>query len=62
MSVKNYITDEENTGKRLDLFISENEVDMSRSFVQGIIEKQQVKVNNQIKKSNYKLRLNDEVR
>lgn len=61
MSVKNYIIDEENTGKRLDLFISENEVDMSRSFVQGIIEKQQVKVNNQIKKSNYKLKLNDEV-
>lgn len=61
MSVKNYIIDEENTGKRLDLFISENEVDMSRSFVQGIIEKQQVKVNNQIKKSNYKLRVKDEV-
>ncbi|HAK43348.1 MAG TPA: RNA pseudouridine synthase [Clostridium sp.] len=61
MSVKNYIIDEENTGKRLDLFISENEVDMSRSFVQGIIEKQQVKVNNQIKKSNYKLRIKDEV-
>ncbi|WP_346890235.1 RluA family pseudouridine synthase [Clostridium sp. UBA1056] len=61
MSVKNYIIDEENTGKRLDLFISENEADMSRSFVQGIIEKQQVKVNNQIKKSNYKLRIKDEV-
>lgn len=61
MGVKNYIIDEENTGRRLDLFISENEVDMSRSFVQGIIEKQQVKVNNQIKKSNYKLRLKDEV-
>jgi 23S rRNA pseudouridine1911/1915/1917 synthase len=61
MSVKNYIIDEENAGKRLDLFISENEADMSRSFVQGIIEKQQVKVNNQIKKSNYKLRLEDEV-
>lgn len=61
MSVKNYIIDEENTGKRLDLFISENKADMSRSFVQGIIEKQQVKVNNQIKKSNYKLRIKDEV-
>ncbi|WP_346913475.1 RluA family pseudouridine synthase [Clostridium sp.] len=61
MDVKNYIIDEENTGKRLDLFISENEVDMSRSFVQGIIEKQQVKVNCQIKKSNYKLRIGDQV-
>ncbi len=42
MDFKNYIIEEENVGKRLDLFVSENEVDMSRSFVQGIIEKQQV--------------------
>lgn len=61
MGFKNYTIEEENVGKRLDLFVSENEVDMSRSFVQGIIEKQQVKVNGQIKKSNYKLRLGDQV-
>lgn len=62
MDFKNYTIEEENVGKRLDLFVSENEVDMSRSFVQGIIEKQQVKVNGQIKKSNYKLRVGDQVR
>ncbi|MEW8993011.1 RluA family pseudouridine synthase [Clostridium sp.] len=61
MDVKNYTIDEENVGKRLDLFVSEKEVEMSRSFVQGIIEKQQVKVNCQIKKSNYKLRIGDQV-
>lgn len=61
MDFKNYTIEEENVGKRLDLFISENEVDMSRSFVQGIIEKQQVKVNGQIKKNNYKLRVGDQV-
>jgi 23S rRNA pseudouridine1911/1915/1917 synthase len=61
MDARNYIIDEENLGKRLDIFLSENEIDMSRSFVQGIIEKQQVKINGQIKKSNYKLRLKDEV-
>ncbi|HCO74513.1 MAG TPA: RNA pseudouridine synthase [Clostridium sp.] len=61
MDFKNYTIEEENVGKRLDLFVSENEVDMSRSFVQGIIEKQQVKVNEQIKKSNYKLRVGDQV-
>lgn len=61
MDFKNYTIEEENVGKRLDLFVSENEVDMSRSFVQGIIEKQQVKVNGQIKKSNYKLRGGDQV-
>lgn len=61
MNFKNYTIEEGNVGKRLDLFVSENEVDMSRSFVQGIIEKQQVKVNGQIKKSNYKLRVGDQV-
>ncbi|HAR86601.1 MAG TPA: RNA pseudouridine synthase [Clostridium sp.] len=61
MDFKNYTIEEENVRKRLDLFVSENEVDMSRSFVQGIIEKQQVKVNGQIKKSNYKLRVGDKV-
>lgn len=61
MDFKNYTIEEENVGKRLDLFVRENEVDMSRSFVQGIIEKQQVKVNGQIKKSNYKLRVGDQV-
>ena len=61
MDFKNYTIEEENVGKRLDLFISENDVDMSRSFVQGIIEKQQVKVNGQIRKSNYKLKVGDRV-
>ncbi|WP_346896005.1 RluA family pseudouridine synthase [Clostridium sp. UBA7503] len=61
MDFKNYTIEEKNVGKRLDLFVSENEVDMSRSFVQGIIEKQQVKVNGHIKKSNYKLRIGDQV-
>ncbi len=61
MDFKNYTIEEENVGKRLDLFVSENEVDMSRSFVQGIIEKKQVKVNGHIKKSNYKLRIGDQV-
>ncbi|WP_346937673.1 RluA family pseudouridine synthase [uncultured Clostridium sp.] len=61
MDVKNYTIDEENVGKRLDLFVSEKELEMSRSFVQGIIEKQQVKVNCQIKKSNYKLKIGDQV-
>ncbi|GAA0767461.1 RluA family pseudouridine synthase [Clostridium subterminale] len=61
MDVKNYTIDEENEGKRLDLFVSEKELEMSRSFVQGIIEKQQVKVNCQIKKSNYKLKIGDQV-
>lgn len=50
---------EENT--RLDLFISTKFQDMSRSYIQGIIENGGAKVNNNHKKSNYKLRVNDEV-
>lgn len=61
MDLEKYIIDEDNVGKRLDLFVSEVSENMSRSFAQGIIEKQKVKVNDKIKKSNYKLKLNDEV-
>lgn len=61
MDLEKYVIDENNVGKRLDLFVSEASENMSRSFAQGIIEKQNVKVNDKIKKSNYKLKLNDEV-
>lgn len=50
---------EENT--RLDLFISTKFQDKSRSYIQGIIENGGAKVNSKHKKSNYKLRINDEV-
>ncbi|WP_010292314.1 RluA family pseudouridine synthase [Clostridium senegalense] len=51
--------DEDNINKRLDLFISENLEGKSRSYVQGLIEDEKVKVNEKIKKSNYKLKLED---
>lgn len=51
--------DEDNINKRLDLFISENLDGKSRSYVQGLIEDEKVKVNEKIKKSNYKLKLED---
>ncbi len=61
MKLENYIIDEEHACKRLDVFISEIHDNMSRSYAQGIIEKEQVRVNNKIKKSNYKLKLKDQV-
>ncbi|AGK97719.1 RluA family pseudouridine synthase [Clostridium pasteurianum] len=50
---------EENT--RLDVFVSTKLQDKSRSYIQGIIEDGGVQVNNKCKKSNYKLKINDEV-
>lgn len=50
-----------NDTKRLDVFLKEKFEDKSRSYIQGIIENANVKVNDKLKKSNYKLKLNDEV-
>ncbi|WP_026881293.1 RluA family pseudouridine synthase [Clostridium akagii] len=44
---------------RLDVFISNNFEDKSRSYIQGIIELGNAKVNGRLKKSNYKLKYNE---
>lgn len=46
-------------GVRLDIFLSTYYKDKSRSYIQGIIETENVQVNGKIKKSNYKLKLKD---
>lgn len=61
METKLYTVEEEMIGKRLDVFVTENYEEMSRSFVQGLIEKGNIKVNGNLKKSNYKLRRNDRI-
>ncbi len=48
-------------GTRLDVFISNKLENKSRSYIQGIIEGETVTVNNKCRKSNYKLKLADEV-
>lgn len=52
---------EENVSKRLDVFISEEVEDLTRSNCQRIIEQGNVQVNETTKKANYKLKLNDVV-
>lgn len=47
--------------KRLDVFLKDKFEDKSRSYIQGIIENGNVKINDKLKKSNYKLKFNDEV-
>lgn len=61
MSTEMFIASELDINKRLDLFLSEKFEHMSRSYVQGLIENESVKVNNKVKKSNYKLKFGDEI-
>ncbi|WP_097025787.1 RluA family pseudouridine synthase [Clostridium peptidivorans] len=61
MENRKFLITEENKNKRLDTFLAENLEGKSRSFIQGLIEKEEVSVNSNIKKSNYKLRIGDEV-
>lgn len=49
------------SGDRIDKFLSEAMVDKSRSYIQGLVEKGNVKVNGRIVKSNYKVKEEDEI-
>lgn len=46
---------------RLDVYLSENIKDKSRSYIQNLIKSEKVLVDGNIKKGSYKLKLNDEV-
>lgn len=54
------VADVEN--ERIDSYISSKLEDMSRSFVQKLIEENYILVNDKLIKSNYKLKLNDEIK
>lgn len=53
--------EEQNIGTRLDAFLSERVEGQSRSYIQKLIEQEQVLVNGKVSKSNYKLRIDDKV-
>lgn len=56
-----FTIDEQYDGKRLDSFLSNKFEDKSRTYFQGLIEDGNVKVNGKIKKSKYKLNVNDSI-
>lgn len=56
-----FIIEDKDQGKRIDKYLSEAFQDKSRSFIQCLIEKDGIKVNNKIPKSNYKLKSLDEI-
>jgi len=61
METLNFTIEEQHVGKRLDAFVSENVEGQSRSYIQKLIEQEEVMVNGKSAKSNYKLRKNDSV-
>ena len=56
-----FIVRKESENKRIDKYLSEVLNGKSRSYIQGLIEKENIKVNNKNIKSNYKLKENDEI-
>ncbi|WP_238915989.1 RluA family pseudouridine synthase [Clostridium sp. YIM B02555] len=56
-----FVVDESDKGARIDKYLSEIFVDKSRSFIQGLIEKDGIEVNGKIPKSNYKLKTFDKI-
>lgn len=61
MEEKKLIYDGENSVVRLDVYLSDMLIDKSRSFIQGLIEKNEVHINGLAKKSNYKLKNGDKI-
>lgn len=61
MDTREIIVDNEFVNTRLDVFVAKDFQDKSRSYIQKLIEEKYIVVNNDIKKSNYKLRLGDKV-
>lgn len=54
-----FIVDDENEKKRLDVFVSEQYRDLSRSTIQKFIKEYRIIVNSKVEKASYKVCLND---
>ncbi len=57
----NFIVDKDNVSKRLDIYLSENIKDVTRSYIKTLIDDNKVLVNNKSQKSGYKIKLNDRI-
>ena len=55
----NFVVDKDNASKRLDIYLSENLEDVTRSYIKTLIDDSKILVNNKKEKSGYKLKLND---
>lgn len=60
MSTENFLVTDEYVGNRIDKYLSSIEnLELTRSAIQNLIDKGQVSVNGKVVNKNYKLRLND---
>ncbi|MDR3215116.1 MAG: RluA family pseudouridine synthase [Bacilli bacterium] len=57
--MREYMIKEEDSKKRLDKYLSEQENDLSRSTIQKMIDNKTILVNDMVVKANYKLKEND---
>lgn len=57
-----FIVSLEDVDKRIDKYLSEKIEGKSRAFIQGLIQKENVHVNNKSIKSNYKLKVSDTIK
>lgn len=56
-----FIVDEDNAGKRLDVFLTENFDDLSRSYIDKLVSEGRALVNGKRVKSGYKIKAGDKV-
>ena len=61
METKEFLVESNHEGMRLDVFLAECLEGKSRSYIQGLIEKEEITVNGKVKKSNYKLKEGDKI-
>jgi 23S rRNA pseudouridine1911/1915/1917 synthase len=56
------VTAEEGEGQRIDVFLSSNLSDLSRSRIKGLIEDEKISIDGKVRKSSYKLKIGEIVR
>ncbi|GAA0723883.1 RluA family pseudouridine synthase [Clostridium malenominatum] len=61
MEIKEFLIEDNYEDIRLDVFLTDHLEGKSRAYIQGLIEKEEVKVNDKIRKSNYKLKKGDRI-
>ena len=59
--IRQFLVIDEEEGSRLDVYLSEQLGDMSRSYIQKIIKDKKVKVNGKVEKAKYLVKENDDI-
>ncbi|MBC6003982.1 RluA family pseudouridine synthase [Paeniclostridium sp. NSJ-45] len=59
--IRQFLVIDEEEGSRLDVYLSEQLGDMSRSYIQKLIKEKRVKVNGKVEKAKYLVKENDDI-